>query len=97
MAKPSDSIVCLKIIYVILLMQDKNWVQLLNVAQFYFKTQISSSTGKSSFETVSGRPSLLPNIVDHPYVGKNSQSLLHERLEANYKHCSSLLRESLEV
>ncbi|KAA0052039.1 mannose-P-dolichol utilization defect 1 protein-like protein 2-like [Cucumis melo var. makuwa] len=56
-------------------MQDKkNWIQLLDVAQFCFNAQTSSSTGKNSFEILSERQLLLPHIVDHPYAGKNSQA-----------------------
>jgi len=54
--------------------RQKNWVQLLDVAQFCFNCQTSSSTGKSPFEVVSGRQPLLPHIIDHPYAGKNPQA-----------------------
>ena len=54
--------------------RQKNWIQLLDVSQFCFNCQTSSSTGKSSVEIVSGRQSALPHIIDHPYAGKNPQA-----------------------
>ncbi|TYK06354.1 reverse transcriptase [Cucumis melo var. makuwa] len=54
--------------------RQKNWVQLLDVAQFCFNSQTGSSIGKSLFEIVSGRQQLLHHIVDHLYVGKNPQA-----------------------
>ena len=47
----------------------KNWPQLLNVAQFCFNAQKSSTTNKSAFEIVSGQQPLLPHTVDE-YKGK---------------------------
>ncbi|KAA0051359.1 reverse transcriptase [Cucumis melo var. makuwa] len=55
--------------------RQKNWVQLLDVAQFCFNAQTSSSTGRSPFEIVSGRQPVLPHLVDHPFAGKNPQAL----------------------
>ncbi|KAA0064072.1 reverse transcriptase [Cucumis melo var. makuwa] len=55
--------------------RQKNWVELLDVAQFYFNAQTSSSTGRSPFEIVSGRQPVLPHLVDHPFAGKNPQAL----------------------
>ncbi|KAL0549524.1 hypothetical protein IC582_014009 [Cucumis melo] len=55
--------------------RQKNWVQLLDVAQFCFNAQTSSSTGRSPFEIVSGRQPVLPHLVDHPFAGKNPQTL----------------------
>ena len=49
----------------------KNWPQLLDVAQFYFNAQKSSSTNKSPFEIVNGQQPLLPHKVAE-YNGKNS-------------------------
>ena len=54
--------------------RQKHWVQLLDVAQFCFNAQTSSSTGKSPFEIVSRRQALLSKIVGHPYAGKNPQA-----------------------
>ncbi|KAA0060641.1 reverse transcriptase [Cucumis melo var. makuwa] len=47
----------------------------LDVAQFCFNAQTSSSTGRSPFEIVSGRQPVLPHLVDHPFAGKNPQAL----------------------
>ncbi|XP_038890146.1 uncharacterized protein LOC120079806 [Benincasa hispida] len=54
--------------------RQKNWVQLLDVAQFSFNGQQSSATGKTAFEVVCGRQPLMPHLVDHPYVGKSPQA-----------------------
>ena len=51
----------------------KNWPQLLDVAQFYFNAQKSSSTNKSPFEIVTGQQPLLPHIVDE-YSIKNPRA-----------------------
>ena len=53
----------------------KNWPQLLDVAQFCFNSQLSSSTGKSPFEVVTGRSPRLPHIVAE-YGGKNPKAFL---------------------
>ncbi|KAA0046216.1 reverse transcriptase [Cucumis melo var. makuwa] len=55
--------------------RQKNWVQLLDIAQFCFNGQASSSIGRSPFEIVSGRQPVLPHLVDHPFAGKNPQVL----------------------
>ena len=47
----------------------KNW-HLLDVAQFCFDAQKSSSTNKSPFEIVIGQQPLLPHTMDD-YSGKN--------------------------
>ncbi|GMP96988.1 hypothetical protein CsSME_00045408 [Camellia sinensis var. sinensis] len=52
----------------------RNWVQLLDVAQLCFNSQKSSSTGKSAFEIVNGQQPLLPHTVDGPYEGKSPRA-----------------------
>ena len=54
--------------------RQKNWIQLLDVAQFCFNCQTSSYMGKSPFEIVSGRQPALPHIIDHSYVVKHPQA-----------------------
>ena len=51
----------------------KNWLQLLDVAQFCFNTQKSSSTNKSLFEIVNGQQPLLPHTMDE-YSGKTPRA-----------------------
>ena len=51
----------------------KNWPQLLEIAQLFFNAQTSSSTNKSLFEIVNDQQPLLPHIVDE-YSGKNPQA-----------------------
>lgn len=53
--------------------RQKNWVQLLEVAQLCFNAQTSSSIGRSSFKIVYGRQPVLQHLVDHPCVRKNLQ------------------------
>ncbi|TYK15836.1 reverse transcriptase [Cucumis melo var. makuwa] len=73
--------------------RQNNWVQLLDVAQFCFKTQTSSSTGRSPFEIVSGRQRVLPHLIDHPYVGKNPQVL---NFTKEWKQTNNIARAYLE-
>ena len=51
----------------------KNWPQLLDVAQFCFNVQKNFSTNKSPFEIVNGQQLLLPHTVDK-YSGKNPRA-----------------------
>uniref|UniRef100_A0A803QVK0 Reverse transcriptase n=1 Tax=Cannabis sativa TaxID=3483 RepID=A0A803QVK0_CANSA len=51
----------------------KNWPQLLDVAQFCFNSQKSSSSNKSPFEVVNGQQPLLPHTVDE-YHGRNPRA-----------------------
>jgi hypothetical protein len=44
----------------------RNWVELLDVAQLCFNVQKSSSTNKSPFEIVTGQQPSLPHLVDIP-------------------------------
>ncbi|TYK28654.1 reverse transcriptase [Cucumis melo var. makuwa] len=73
--------------------RQKNWVQLLDVAQFYFNAQTSSSTGRSPFEIVSGRQPVLPHLVDHPFAGKNPQAL---NFTKEWKQTNDIARAYLE-
>lgn len=64
----------------------------------FFNAQTSLSIGKSPFEIVSGRQSLLPHIIDHPYTGKNPQAHnFTKEWKQTYRYYSSLLKESLEA
>ena len=51
----------------------KNWPQLLDVAQFCFNARKSSATNKSPFEVVTGQQPSLPHTV-HEYHGKNPRA-----------------------
>ena len=73
--------------------RQKNWIQLLDVAQFCFNCQTSSSMGKSPFEIVSGRQPALPHIIDHPYAGKNSQA---QNFTREWKQTTDIARAYLE-
>ena len=52
----------------------KNWASLLDVAQFCFNSQRSSSTNKSPFEIVTGQQPLLPHSLEGPYKGRNPKA-----------------------
>jgi len=52
----------------------KNWVKLLDVAQFCFNSKKSSATNKSAFEVVTGQQPLLPHTVQEVYKGKNPRA-----------------------
>ena len=54
--------------------RQKNWVQMLDVAQLSFNWQQSSLTGKTPFEIVCGRQPLMPHVIDHPYGGRSPQA-----------------------
>ncbi|KAA0060093.1 uncharacterized protein E6C27_scaffold39G00090 [Cucumis melo var. makuwa] len=73
--------------------RQKNWVQLLDIAQFCFNAQTSSSTGRSLFEIVSGRQPVLPHLVDHPFAGKNPQAL---NFTKEWKQTNDIARAYLE-
>ncbi|TYK25835.1 reverse transcriptase [Cucumis melo var. makuwa] len=73
--------------------RQKNWVQLLDVAQFCFNTQTISSIGRSPFEIVSGRQPVLPHLVDHPFAGKNPQAL---NFTKEWKQTNDIARAYLE-
>ncbi|KAL0554721.1 hypothetical protein IC582_008649 [Cucumis melo] len=73
--------------------RQKNWVQLLDVAQFCFNAQTSSFTGRSPFEIVSGRQPVLPHLVDHPFAGKNPQAI---NFTKEWKQTNDIARAYLE-
>ncbi|TYK04997.1 reverse transcriptase [Cucumis melo var. makuwa] len=71
----------------------KNWVQVLDVAKFCFNAHTSSTIWRSPFEIVSGRQPVLPHLVNHPYVGKNPQTL---NFTKEWKQINDITRGYLE-
>ncbi|KAA0049645.1 reverse transcriptase [Cucumis melo var. makuwa] len=53
--------------------RQKNWVQLLNVAQFGYSAQTYSLIRRSQFETKGSEHSVLPLVTDSPHVGNSPQ------------------------
>ncbi|KAK3029414.1 hypothetical protein RJ639_039758 [Escallonia herrerae] len=53
----------------------KNWVELLDVAQLCFNSRKSSSTWNSAFETVNRQQPLLPHTVNVPNAGKSLRAI----------------------
>ncbi|KAA0063484.1 uncharacterized protein E5676_scaffold668G00040 [Cucumis melo var. makuwa] len=53
--------------------RQKNWVQLLKVAQFGHSAQTDSLIKRSPFEIKGKRHSVLPPVTDDPYVGDRPQ------------------------
>ncbi|KAA0039111.1 uncharacterized protein E6C27_scaffold84G002140 [Cucumis melo var. makuwa] len=53
--------------------RQKNWVQLLKVAQFGHSAQTDSPSKRSPFEIKDKRHSVLPPVADDPYVGDRPQ------------------------
>ncbi|TYK30025.1 RNA-directed DNA polymerase-like protein [Cucumis melo var. makuwa] len=51
--------------------RQRNWVQLLNVAQFSYNAQTNLSTRRSQFEIDGSRHSVLLPLIDRPYVRNN--------------------------
>ena len=70
----------------------KNWPQLLDVAQFCFNSQKSSSSNKSPFEVVNGQQPLLPHTVDE-YRGRNPQDF---HFTKDWKKTTEIARAYLE-
>lgn len=52
----------------------KNLIELLDVAQFCFNSKKSSATNKSSYEIVTGQQPILPHTVQESYKGKNPKA-----------------------
>ena len=50
--------------------RQKNLVQMLDVAEFSFNCQQSSSTGKTPSEIVCGKQPLMPHVIDHPVLAE---------------------------
>ncbi|KAL0554684.1 hypothetical protein IC582_008611 [Cucumis melo] len=73
--------------------RQKNWVKLLDVAQFCFNAQTSSFTGRSPFEIVSRSQPVLPHLVDHPFAGKNPRAL---NFTKEWKQTNDIARAYLE-
>ena len=70
----------------------KNWAQLLDIAQFCFNSQKSSSTNKSPFEIVNGQQTLLPHTIDE-YEGKNPRAFMFTK---EWKKNTEIARAYLE-
>ncbi|KAA0036436.1 uncharacterized protein E5676_scaffold360G001010 [Cucumis melo var. makuwa] len=73
--------------------RQKNWVPLLNVAQFGHSSQIDSLIKRSQFEIKGSRHFVLPPVTDDPYVGNNPQ--VH-RVEKEWKQMADMARVCLE-
>ncbi|KAA0066145.1 reverse transcriptase [Cucumis melo var. makuwa] len=71
----------------------KNWVQLLNVAQFGHSAQTNSLIKRSQFEIKSSKHYALPPITDDPYVGNNPQ--VH-KVEDEWEQIADIARVCLE-
>lgn len=71
----------------------KNWIELLDVAQFCFNSKKSSATNKSAFEIVTGQQPILPHTVQESYKGKNPKASNFTRVKEQYWDSSSLLGE----
>ncbi|KAA0038197.1 reverse transcriptase [Cucumis melo var. makuwa] len=71
----------------------KNWVQLLDVAQFCFNAQTSSSIGRSPFEIVCCRQPVLAHLVDLSYVRKNPQA---HNFTMEWKQTTNIVQAYLE-
>ncbi|KAH9670137.1 Endonuclease [Citrus sinensis] len=58
----------------------RDWVKLLNVAQFSYNLQWSEATGKSQFEIIMGFQPTTPNAIASTYEGKSpaAHKLAHE-------------------
>ena len=70
----------------------KNWPQLLDVAQFCFNSQKSSSSNKSPFEVVNGQQPLFPHTVDE-YRGRNPRAF---NFTKDWKKTTEIARAYLE-
>ena len=70
----------------------KNWPQLLDVAQFSFNSQKSSSSNKSPFEVVNGQQPLFPHTVDE-YRGRNPRAF---NFTKDWKKTTEIARAYLE-
>ncbi|TYK11803.1 RNA-directed DNA polymerase-like protein [Cucumis melo var. makuwa] len=73
--------------------RQKNWVQLLNVAQFSHSAQTDSLIKRSQFETKGSRHFVLPPLTYGPYVGNNPQ--VH-RVEKKWDQMADIARVCLE-
>ncbi|KAA0046581.1 uncharacterized protein E6C27_scaffold114G001140 [Cucumis melo var. makuwa] len=73
--------------------RQKNWVQLLNVAQFDHSSQTDSLTKRSQFEISYSRHFVLSLLTSGPYVGNNPQ--IH-RVEKEWEQMADIARVCLE-
>ncbi|KAA0058238.1 reverse transcriptase [Cucumis melo var. makuwa] len=73
--------------------RQKNWVQLLNVAQFGHSAQTDSLIKRSQFEIKGSRHFVLSSLTDGPYIGNSPQ--VHT-VEKKQKHMADITRVCLE-
>lgn len=59
----------------------RNWVNLLDIAQFSYNLQKSESTGASPFELATGQQPLAPYDVAAPYKGKSPGAFRFQSME----------------
>ena len=71
----------------------KNQVQLLDVAQLYFNSQKSSSANKRPFEIVTSQQPLMPHTIDEPYTGKSPRAY---NFTKEWKQGNEVVRAYLE-
>ncbi|KAA0065493.1 reverse transcriptase [Cucumis melo var. makuwa] len=71
----------------------KNWVQLLNVAQFGHSAQTNSLIMRSQFEIKGSGHSVLSSVTDGPYVGNNPQ--VH-KVENEWEQMADITRVCLK-
>ncbi|KAA0062677.1 uncharacterized protein E5676_scaffold632G00030 [Cucumis melo var. makuwa] len=71
----------------------KNWVQLLNVAQFNHSAQTDSQTRRSQFKIKGSMHSVLLPVTDGPYVGNKPQ--VH-RVEKELEQMADIARVCLK-
>ncbi|TYK18641.1 reverse transcriptase [Cucumis melo var. makuwa] len=69
--------------------RQKNWVQLLKVAQFGHSAQTDSPSKRSPFEIKGKRHPVLPPLADGPYVGDRPQ--VH-RVEEEWEQMANITR-----
>ncbi|TYK11797.1 gag-asp_proteas domain-containing protein [Cucumis melo var. makuwa] len=73
--------------------RQKNWVQLLNVAQFGHSAQTDLLIKRSQFEIKGSRHFVLSSLTDGPYVGN---SLQVHTIEKKQEHMADITRVCLE-
>ncbi|KAA0039570.1 uncharacterized protein E5676_scaffold775G00570 [Cucumis melo var. makuwa] len=78
--------------------RQKNWVQLLNVTQLGHSVQTDSLIKRSQFEIKCSRHSVLPPLIDGPYVGNNPQvRKVEKKREQMDDHRSSVPKRSFKA
>ncbi|KAA0043309.1 mannose-P-dolichol utilization defect 1 protein-like protein 2-like [Cucumis melo var. makuwa] len=73
--------------------RQRNWVQMLNVAQFDHDAQTDSLIRRSQFEIDGSRHSVLSPVTDGPYVGNSPQ--VH-RVEKEWEQMANIARACLK-